>query len=295
VSRPNRKWRPSDADRERYAGAVSQAFAEGRIDAADMETRTALIYEARSIADLDALVEDMPAPAAAPAQPDTWTRSSGIGVGWVIAAVAVIVVIMFAVLGSITDGFTSAGSSSDEGPIAVDAPLPEPPEPPEPPDLPPPDPADLPDIATEQLGLFTIDGLRELWTAVPAAGHTDIESMTIYADWAYLVVRADSTHRALARFNYQGGLATPPEWYRDLGDHETDAETFFSWGDVTPEAVLAAYNAMPGITGQPDVTIGHISIDDDADDGVTINVYPEDVTGITYAKFNASGQLIRTY
>ena len=69
MSRADRKWRPSDADRERYAGAVSQAFAEGRIDAADMETRTALIYEARTIAELDTLVEDMPAPAPAPVAP----------------------------------------------------------------------------------------------------------------------------------------------------------------------------------------------------------------------------------
>lgn len=292
MSRPDRKWRPSDADRERYATAVSQAFAEGRIDAADMETRTALIYEAKSIADLDALVEDMPAPepstTPAPAAQDSATRSSGIGVGWVIGAVAVVLVIMFAVLGSITGG-SSADSSSDDGAVA-DPPLPEPPEPPE-----PPGPADLPPIATEQLGLFTVEGLQEMWETVPAAGHTDIETLTIYPDRAYLVVRADSAHRALARFDYHGGLPLPPEPYRDLGDYETDAETFFSWGDVTPEAVMAAYGAMPGITGQDAVTVTHISIDDDAADGVTINVYPDGDTGIGYAKFDAGGQLIRTF
>ncbi|MBB5788053.1 DUF1707 domain-containing protein [Jiangella mangrovi] len=291
MSRPDRRWRPSDADRDRYAGAISQAFAEGRIDATDMESRTALVYEATSIADLDALVEDMPAPAPAatpaPAVQHSATRSSGIGVGWVIGAVAIVLVVMFAVLSTITSGT----DSPEPPPPAVAAPLPEPLEPPEPPA---PDPADLPDIATDQLGLFTVEGLRELWTAVPAAGHTDVESMTIFADRAYLVVRADSSHRALARFDYQGGLAMPAEPYRDLGDYETDAETFFSWGDVTPEAVMAAHDAMPAVTGLPDVTVAHISVDEDAD-GVTINVYPEGDTGIGYVKFDASGQLIRTY
>ncbi|WP_162605520.1 DUF1707 SHOCT-like domain-containing protein [Jiangella ureilytica] len=284
MSRPDRKWRPSDSDRERYASAVSQAFAEGRIDAADMETRTALIYEAKSIADLDALVEDMPAPAAtpAPAAQDTATRSSGIGVGWVVGAVAAVLVIMFAVLSSITDGFTSADSSSDDW--AVVDPPPEPPEPPEPPGLPAPDLADLPPIDTVKDSLFTDDGLGELWNAMPAAGHTDLYEIALRPDRATVEALAGTSRPSTVRVEYVGELVLPPEPYRDVmaGDQS------FTWADVTPEAVLAAISAMPG------VTVSHISIDNDFDGQVTISVYPEGDTDITYARFDASGQLIGT-
>lgn len=292
MSRADRKWRPSDADRERYAGAISQAFAEGRIDATDMESRTALVYEAASIADLDALVEDMPAPApATPAPVATATRSSGIGVGAVVAAVAVVLVILFAVLSSITDGFTSADPASglpEAPPPAVAAPLPQEPLPPA-----QPDPADLPDIDTVKLGLFTAEGLSEMWAAMPAAGHTDLFAITLFADRATVYASAGTERPAIATVEYQGGLALPPERYRDLTSGDP---ALFTWIDVPPEAVLAAIEAMPGVTGVPDVTVGHISIDNSADRGITINVYPEGDTGITYAKFDATGtQVLNVY
>ena len=295
MSRPDRKWRPSDADRERYATAVSQAFAEGRIDAADMESRTALIYEAKSIADLDALVEDMPAPAPAPVpQVGTGSRAGS----WIRLAFGLVVLALlvgFLVVTFRDDGPTTAGASGDDLSV-VDPPEPEAPPPPD--DAPPPAPdlEELPEIAIEKLGLFELAGLQEMWAALPAAGHTDIESMTLFPDRASLVVRADSAHRALARFDYEGGLAAPAEPYRDLGDYETDDETYFSLSDVTPEAVMAAIAGFPAATGLPDVTVAHISIDEDADGGVTINVYPDGDTGVGYVKFDATGtQVIRVY
>lgn len=61
ASSPDR-WRPSDADRERYAAALAQAFSEGRIDAADMAARTSHVYTATSIGELDTLMTDLPGP-----------------------------------------------------------------------------------------------------------------------------------------------------------------------------------------------------------------------------------------
>jgi hypothetical protein len=286
VSRPDRRWRPSDADRERYAGAISQAFAEGRIDATDMESRTALVYEATSIADLDALVEDMPAPAApaVPAQQDTRTRSSGIGVGWVIGAVAIVLVVMFAVLSSITSG----SDSPEPPPPAVAAPLPEPMEPPEPPA---PDPADLPDIATVKNGLFTVEGLDELWTAMPAAGHTELFDVTLFPERARIETSAGTSRPAIATVEYEGGLVLPADLVRDAGSSDLP----FTWADVTTASVLAAHDSTLAMIDQAGVTVSHISIDNDFDDQVTISVYPEGDNGFTYARFDASGQLIRTY
>ncbi|WP_158564028.1 DUF1707 SHOCT-like domain-containing protein [Jiangella anatolica] len=286
MSRTDRNWRPSDADRERYAGAVSQAFAEGRIDAADMESRTALIYEAKTIADLDALVEDMPAPAAAPAAPATGGRGGWIRLAFGAVALAVLLGVL---LLTFRDGPTPADPPARE-PVPVEEPPAEPPEPPAPPAA----EVDLPAIDMEQFGLFTLAGLQELWAA---AADTEPSAITLFADNATLEVRSSSPQRALDRVEYSGGLLLlPGDPYRDLGDGEPDDEVFFSWSDVTPEAVMAAIDGMPAATGLPDVTVGHISIGHYQDGLVTISVYPEGDTGVTYVRWDPTGQeVIRVY
>jgi hypothetical protein len=53
--------RASDADRDRAAAAVATALAEGRLAPEEHAERLDLIYAARTLADLAALVRDLPA------------------------------------------------------------------------------------------------------------------------------------------------------------------------------------------------------------------------------------------
>lgn len=293
MSRPDRRWRPADADRERYAAAISQAFADGRIDAADMESRTALVYEATSIADLDALVEDMPAPApAAPPNrpaPVRTRKVAGAAAAALIGAMAVVLILGAVLLSAVRD---DASSAPDPAPAAPPAVAEEPP-PDEVADPPPVADEDLPPIASVKLPMLELEGLQQLWAAAADMEPSDI---SLFSDRATLEVRSNSAQRALDRVDYTGGLVLPREPYRELGDHEPDGEVFFAWTDVTPEAVVAAIAGMPAALGVDTVTVSHISIGHYQDGEVTISVYPEGDIGSTYVRWDATGQqVIRVY
>jgi uncharacterized RDD family membrane protein YckC len=53
--------RAADSDRDRTAAILAQAFAEGKLSEAELETRTNACYAATSIADLQTLVADLAA------------------------------------------------------------------------------------------------------------------------------------------------------------------------------------------------------------------------------------------
>ncbi|MFC5149099.1 DUF1707 SHOCT-like domain-containing protein [Streptomyces aureoversilis] len=57
--------RASDAERERVAEALREAVAEGRLTMEEFEERLEAAYKARTHGDLEPLVRDLPAPAAA--------------------------------------------------------------------------------------------------------------------------------------------------------------------------------------------------------------------------------------
>ncbi|MCP9957500.1 MULTISPECIES: DUF1707 SHOCT-like domain-containing protein [Streptomyces] len=60
--------RASDADRDRIADILRDALAEGRIDAQEHEERVDAVYRAKTLAELEPLVGDLPAvPSPAPA------------------------------------------------------------------------------------------------------------------------------------------------------------------------------------------------------------------------------------
>jgi len=52
--------RASDADRERVAGQLREHFAAGRLDADELATRVDAVYQARTMAELDAAQVDLP-------------------------------------------------------------------------------------------------------------------------------------------------------------------------------------------------------------------------------------------
>lgn len=53
--------RASDADRDRIAERIREAFAEGRLEAEEHHERVELVYRARTLGDLAPLVADLPA------------------------------------------------------------------------------------------------------------------------------------------------------------------------------------------------------------------------------------------
>jgi hypothetical protein len=53
--------RASDQDRERYAQSLREHFASGRIAEDELAERLDAVYAARTIAELDAVVQDLPA------------------------------------------------------------------------------------------------------------------------------------------------------------------------------------------------------------------------------------------
>lgn len=56
--------RASDADRERTAIALGEAFARGSLDFTEHEQRVSRAWDARHVAELAALTDDLPGPAA---------------------------------------------------------------------------------------------------------------------------------------------------------------------------------------------------------------------------------------
>ncbi len=61
--------RASDADREKYAGVLREAYAEGRLDPSEYDDRLDRAMRARTYAELAALVTDLPAMPGAPHVP----------------------------------------------------------------------------------------------------------------------------------------------------------------------------------------------------------------------------------
>jgi len=58
--------RAGHADRERVVAQLNDAFAEGRLDIAELEERVAAAYAAKTIGELKPLTEDLPGGPAAP-------------------------------------------------------------------------------------------------------------------------------------------------------------------------------------------------------------------------------------
>ena len=56
------RMRASDADRERVAGLVRDAYVEGRLSPVEHEERIGLVFQATTYADLVPLLEDLPVP-----------------------------------------------------------------------------------------------------------------------------------------------------------------------------------------------------------------------------------------
>src|SRR4051812_1666296 len=78
------QMRASDAERERIAEVLRDAVAEGRLDMEEFEERLDAAYTARTHAQLEPLVRDLPAPGAAAAPEPRPADAAGLAArdGW---------------------------------------------------------------------------------------------------------------------------------------------------------------------------------------------------------------------
>ncbi len=73
--------RASDADRDRIAQILADALAEGRLTADEHSERLDSLYAVKTVAELDVLVQDLPAPGGAPAAPAYAQAPAAVRVG----------------------------------------------------------------------------------------------------------------------------------------------------------------------------------------------------------------------
>jgi len=89
---PSGPIRAGDADRERVVEALRTHAGDGRLDAQELERRIERAYAATYVADLDAIVHDLP-PAPGSMAPRARPRAGGGRVLALLAAVALLVVV----------------------------------------------------------------------------------------------------------------------------------------------------------------------------------------------------------
>jgi hypothetical protein len=92
------RLRASDADREAVADRLRNAAAEGRLLAQELEERLALALRARTYAELDAVVSDLPVSRRAPGSAIPLMRPA-LAVAIVVATVAVLAVAALVITG----------------------------------------------------------------------------------------------------------------------------------------------------------------------------------------------------
>lgn len=78
---PARDIRASDADRERVAEVLRTAAAEGRLDLSELDERLAVVYAARTYADLEPVTADLPTSHPRPVPPDQRVGGTAVSTG----------------------------------------------------------------------------------------------------------------------------------------------------------------------------------------------------------------------
>jgi DUF1707 SHOCT-like domain/Domain of unknown function (DUF4190) len=83
------KMRASDTDRDRVAELLNVAYSEGRLSKEEYDGRLERAFSARTYADLDQIVADLPAARATVVTPQTWVaRTNGLAIASLACALA---------------------------------------------------------------------------------------------------------------------------------------------------------------------------------------------------------------
>ena len=97
IAAPDPSLRAADADRERTAERLRQSHAEGRLDLTELQQRLERCYQAKTIGELDQLVQDLPRSRHEEQPSLGWFRPSGPRLAPLAAIVIALIVISAAI------------------------------------------------------------------------------------------------------------------------------------------------------------------------------------------------------
>lgn len=249
-----RNRRPGDGDRRRYTELLDAARAEGRLDDAELSRRSFTVRYAQTMAELDAVVEDLPVPAAA-------TRSRAP------VLVAVAALTAAGVLGFVlaTSGDGDPGEPAADPPVSVVDP--------------PPVAEEVQDVPPD---MFSTAELVRMWDALDGLPVAGVRSIYLHAEWADLEVQTAPGARTYDDIEYDGapGELAPGG---QISEDDPDA-VFFPLGDVDPAVVAACAAGAAEIADRPDRDVELVVISRSSAYGgiVTIDVHLEaDAYGVS--------------
>ncbi|WP_199701335.1 DUF1707 SHOCT-like domain-containing protein [Jiangella rhizosphaerae] len=256
---------PGDGDRRRYSAVLDTARTEGRIDDAEFSRRSFTVRYARTMGELDAVVDDLPGPPATPKN-----------------RVATVVVVGAVVVAAVGAGLLVTGNTANEPPAqpppAAEAPAAEPVEEAEeaPPDL------------------RSVADLTRMWDELAQLPVAGIKSMYVYEDRARLEVQTAPGALTYDDLDYDGTLSAPEPGTTVNGDDPDSV--FFPLSDVDPAVVAACAAHAAQIAGREGRAVEMIVISRDVfyGDIVTINVHLEtDAYGVgSVVTWDATGQYL---
>jgi hypothetical protein len=235
--------RASDADRDSCLEDIEAAFADGRINDAERESRTQSALQAKTLQELSALVADLRPPpgtptsladlASAPAMSGKAVRS--VLVVTAVAAVAAIAIWIVAANGGDDAGPVGQGSSPTEAtPVAQQQPL------------------------KNKLALHTAAGFAKFVSLTKDRfGTTLVESAALYPDYASVNIATKADPRHTERWYFAKGYEGDPS----KGTRPKD-DPMIDMAQVDTGALVRAIKRAPSVLGVENVDTTYVILND---------------------------------
>ncbi len=236
--------RASDADRDLCLNEIESAFADGRIDDAERESRTQSALQAKTLDQLAMLTADLRPPGA-----ERLTRTLSAphlppGMGIKILLGVLVTVIAFVIIAVV------ALAGGDVATTTTDS-----------------DARDLGNQPSKTLQLHSADGFTEFVAATKSAfGTTTVQSAAIYPDYASINVVVPDNPRRTERWTFRQGYAgTPSKSTRQADDTVIDMSAINipalmdavkrAPDDLNVAEVKSIYIVLDGRNGAPSMSV----------------------------------------
>lgn len=252
--------RASDADRDLCLNEIESAFADGRIDNAERESRTQAALQAKTLDELAQLTADLRPPGArritSPLSSTALPKGvlTKILIGALVPAIASVIIWI-------------ASSSGDDAPVTPSA------------DTSEPNLGDQPDGA---LRLHTAAGFKDFVDATKSAfGTTTVESAAIYPDYASVNVVVKDNPRRTERWSFNEGYDGDPSKSTRAAE-----DTVVDMSAVNIPALMKAVKRAPDELNVKEVKSIYIILDE-RDELPAMSVYVSN-------EYNESGYYVFT-
>lgn len=236
--------RASDADRELCLNDIESAFADGRIDDAERESRTQAALQAKTLDELARLTSDL-RPPAAQRLPSFTTPTVPKGLMPKILVAAIIPAIAAIII------WIAASSGNDSSPASPDSSNP-----------------NLSNQPNGALKLHTAAGFEKFVKATKSAfGTTTVESAAIYPDYASVNLVVKSNPRRTERWSFREGYDGEPSKSTRAAE-----DTVVDMAAVNVPALMDAVKRAPAELNVKEMKSIYIILDE-RDDQPAMSVY----------------------